>query len=691
MMTRPSTIRRTRARPVTHEKLPIMKRLLIALVLVGCGGGGTAPQRCELAADAGAPDFLRRLGCLGDFQALASDPLDATIPGARSVKVVLDQSDSNALYFQNSKEFKIHFDFASKYLSGPAHPLVPPLAEFNRTEYEGADRRFILGAVTYYEGPKVWALELAPYDTASPAMIQTLYAAVGKAVYFASALTFHPTSQEIEARVKGLGGLRLATTEQLFAQIDYQPLNPGTAIGQLRFVKSADLATTYVGFRDVVVLDASPGDISVTAALITAEFQTPLSHINVLAENRGTPNMGLRNAMTNPQLRALEGKWVQLDVGAFDWSIKEVSMADADAFWQQHKPPPVTVPALNLAVTGLTNVEDVVVEGNGVPMRTAIETAVHAYGAKSAGYSILAKTDGVTPRKAFAIPVFYYQQFMEQNGFYARLDTLQADPAFQGMPAVRDAQLAQLRADMLKAPIDPGLSALLKAKLAADYPGLTMRFRSSTNAEDLDGFPCAGCYDSHSGNPADWDASLLMAIKATWATVWKYRTYEERSYHGIDHKAVAMGLLVHHDFPSEACNGVAITANPFDDSGLEPGFYVNVQIGGQVEVVKPKPGVTSDEFLYEFSYPNQPIIFLSHSNIVPDGTTVLTREQTFALGTALDAIHRRFAPAYGPPAGNNGFYAIEIEFKFDGDPGQTPSLYVQQARPHPGRGMGGGN
>ena len=48
----------------------------------------------------------------------------------------------------------------------------------------------------------------------------------------------------------------------------------------------------------------------------------------------------------------------------------------------------------------------------------------------------------------------------------------------------------------------------------------------------------------------------------------------------IDHKTVAMSLLVHHNFPDEEANGVAVTANPFDPSGLEPGFYVNVQWGG---------------------------------------------------------------------------------------------------------------
>ena len=164
-----------------------------------------------------------------------------------------------------------------------------------------------------------------------------------------------------------------------------------------------------------------------------------------------------------------------------------------------------------------------------------------------------------------------------------------------------------------------------------------MRFRSSTNTEDLDGFPCAGCYDSHTGDPTNWDVdvatcntdgnkncSVLQAIRKTWATVWKLRTFEEREYHSIDHTAVGMALLVHHNFAQEEANGVAVTANPFDPSGLVPGLYINVQYGGGAEVVDPPPGVTSDEFIYQFTYPGQPIIFISHSNLVLDGTTVLT-------------------------------------------------------------------
>ena len=55
------------------------------------------------------------------------------------------------------------------------------------------------------------------------------------------------------------------------------------------------------------------------------------------------------------------------------------------------------------------------------------------------------------------------------------------------------------------------------------------------------------------------------------------------------------------------------------------------------------------------------------------------------LGVALDAIHARFSPAYGPASGNTGWYAMDIEFKFDdeADPTRPATLYVKQARPYP--------
>ncbi len=685
----------------------------------GCGGGAASAWTCQIPAGTTAsPDFIQKMGCIGDFEALASEPLVSTLPGARSVKVVFDTFDGvgkEDLYFQNSVKYPIHHAFASAHLSGPVHPTVPSLSAFNRTEYSSVERRFILGAVTHYEGPDIWALQIAPYDTASAAMIEKLYAVVKKNIFVGSTLWFNPTSDSVLTEAKKLpASVKIKTTDEIFASIDYQPLNLATTVGKMRFVNAADLDSVYVGFREIIVLDRVPNDISVVAGMITEQFQTPLSHVNVLAQNRGTPNMGLRKATTaaawrcgdkTGTLREMEGKWAELKVEAASWSLCEKTQAEADAWWAANKPKPVLIPDMDLTQTELKDIQDLVDEStlpaNKVGLGDAIKKAILAYGGKASNYSILAKTENVPVRKAFGIPVFYYDQFMKQNGFYARVDTMLADPLFQNDPAVRDTQLAQLRADMEKAPVDAAFSALLKAKMEKDFPGMTMRFRTSTNAEDQEDFLCAGCYDSHTGDPTNWDVdraqcdtnsnqgcSVLQAIRKTWSGVWYFRTFEERAYSSIDQKKIGMALLVHHNFPAEEANGVAVTANIFDPYGTDaPAFYMNVQFGGVAEVVAPPPGVTSDEALLYYDGSNVSPTYLGHSNLIQEGTFVLSSPQILELARALDAIQKRFSPAYGPLAGNAGWYALEVDFKFDDEdnPGQLPKLLIKQARNYRGR------
>jgi len=659
--------------------------LLLLLSVAGCGGGKT--WECFLA-DGDDPYFVREIGCAADFQVISSEPPSASIPGARSAKTVVDRVDGNALYFQNSKKYSVHYEFTSAHLSGGDLPIVPPLAQFNQTEYFSADRRFILGALTYYEGPAVWVYEIAPYDTATAEMIELAYDSIREATFIGDDLYFHPTSEAVEAEAANLpDDVKVITTEELFADIDYQPLNLGTSMGRLVFASAADLDTIYVGYRDIVVLDTVPNDISVTAGIITQEFQTALSHINVLSENRGTPNMSLRGAFQDPDLRALEGKWVELVVGPFEYSVTEVTQAEADAWWEAHRPDPLGVPDIDLSVTDLRDAE-AMLDLDTYDLGDAIDHAIPAFGGKASHFGALVHVgDAVPTPKAFAIPVYYYRKFMEDNGFDAQVAEMLADPQFLGDPAVRDARLAQLRTDMEAAPLDPAFETMLLDKLNTDYPGIRMRFRSSTNAEDLEGFTGAGLYTSKSGDPNDPLYPVADAIRTVWASVWRFRAFEEREYRGIDHTAVGMALLVHNSFPDEEANGVALTANIFDRLCVEPGFYVNVQLG-EASVVQPDPGVTTDSFVYHYSYPGQPIVWLSHSNLTGGGDSVLTRAQTYQLGQALDAIHQYFYATYGAGSATcDAFYAMDVEFKFDGAPGEEPALWIKQARPHPGWGL----
>ncbi len=638
--------------------------------------------------DVEAPDYLLEIGCTDDFELLASEPLDASIPGARSVKVVLDQENGNRLYFQNSQRYLIHHDFAFEVLNTAENP-VPDRASFNITEYFDSERRFILGAVTHYEGPDRWALELAPYDRADAAMVAKLHVAVTDSTYFGAALSFHPQSLYQESQVDDLGGMLVVTTGALYEGIDYQPLNLGSGMGRLRFMTADQLETEYVSYQDIVVLDRVPNDIAVVAGIITEEFQTPLSHVNVLSQNRHTPNMGLREATTNAELRALEGKWVHLTVGAFEYQVEEVSRDVAQQAIEDKKPDPAVVTPYDTSTTGLLDIETIVVPEPDQPLREAISAAVPIVGGKAAHFSWLAQIgDDVPVPKAFAIPAYYYDQFMTENGFDQQVANMLADPDFIDDLSERDRQLAELRHAMMGGVVNAQFQNLLREKLAADFPSEpTMRFRSSTNAEDLEGFTGAGLYTSKTGEVADWP-DVLDAIREVWSSVWYYRAFDEREYRSIRHQDVAMALLVHHNFPEEESNGVAITNNPFDTEGLNPAFYINVQVG-DFSVVQPDAGTTTDQLVYYYDVPNTPIQYITSSNLVGTGEHVLTARQVNTLGRALSAIHDAFSPAYGPASGENdtGWYAMDTEFKFDDrGGGGEPQLFMKQARPYPGRG-----
>lgn len=639
------------------------------------GIADTSPSECVITGE--TPAFVPRLGCLADFEALASDPLDATIPSARSLKTVYDRI-TDTLYFQNANVFPTHYPFCLAHLSGHGLPLVPDMSTFNQREYYSPSRRFLLGSLTWYAGPDVFAYELAPYDTASADMVATAYRAIAAHAFFDDRLRFHPTSQAIE-RLELPADVASVTTDELFAGIAYQPLNLATAMGRLRFVRAADLDTTALDYRDIVVLDFVPNDISVVQGLITDQLQTPLAHVNVLSQNRGTPNMALVGAWTDPTLRALEGRWVELTVGAFTWSMREVTQAAADAWWEAHRPPPLGIPDRDLSVTDVRAIDEVLA---GDDLGAALDAAIPAFGGKASHYSALRRIDGIRVYDAMAIPIHWYTKHLEDHGLDVEITAMLDDPDFKGDPAVRAARLDALRAAIIAAPIDEGLLGEVLAK-QEHLPRVRARFRSSTNAEDLEGFTGAGLYESLTGDPNDPEAPVDVAIKTVWASVWRQKAFDEREYRGVDHLAVGMAVLVTPSFPNEEANGVAITGNLFDPAGLEPAFVVNVQ-RGETSVVQPPPGITSDYFVYYFEYPGQPATYLSHSNLVPPGATVLTTSQAFELGQALGRIHDFFAGTYRK---SGHFYGMDVEFKFDAPPGETPVCYIKQARPHPGWGL----
>ncbi len=332
---------------------------------------------------------------------------------------------------------------------------------------------------------------------------------------------------------------------------------------------SDSIADAELGPRDIVITDAVPLDIPFVGGLITEAFQTPLAHVNVLSRGRGTPNMGLRQARDNPLLKPLFGKLVRLEVRSSDFLIEEANNDDAVAFWNSRKPQgPVAVPRLDTSVRGLQ------------PLNIHSIADIPSIGGKAAQLAELGKVGlcalttrpqlpARVPRDSFAIPVVYSLEHFEKSGSKARLARYLKDASFNADPKVREQRLAAVRADILAAPVDPQLLRAVRDQMSKNWPGQRVRFRSSSNTEDLPNFNAAGLYQSEGVNANATDELVATEIRTVWASLWRLRAYDEREYYNIDQNSVAMGVLVQEAFPSEQANGVAISRDILAPSNQE--------------------------------------------------------------------------------------------------------------------------
>ncbi len=644
---------------------------------------------------------------------------DTELGPATAVKfIITNWSDNPKVYFQNTRKFQLHYNFANLALG-----MIITRTEFDKQTYYGTDRKNIAGTLVWY--PQVASNSSYLGATAKEPLCMTFFPSDGLTAQMAlrahrlieeridfvalagphRRLVYLPAgdlqAQQLQTAANQFAAFDSAWVlrTELYGDISLQLLNPGVAYGTLRLVTPEQLENAPLSFQDILVLTALPNDLPIVGGTITEELQTPLAHVNIAARTRGTPNIALLKASTDDRVAPFLNKLVRFEVAGGNFLIEETSLQEATEYWDSLKKEPMYPQA------DLTRA-DLPLLGTQVTFEDAISVGV-----KAANLSELVRAVSQNTPVGFAVPFYYYQQFMTQNMKTsqlcenARLDCvkegrsdeicLQAkelcdgpqgtsesfeqmafrmieEPLFVADTALREAALNTIRHIIRNTPVDPDFAGQLNLRVAQVFGGGKARLRSSTNAEDLPNFSGAGLYTSVGAYATGLDAASLE-IRKVWASIWNFKAHEERSFWSIDHRSVKMAVLVSTAYPQEVANGVLITQNIADPTVY--GMYVNVQ-AGEIAVTNPEPDTMPEIFTIIPAPGGGVQVSRQRFSSLSPNVPVMTEKEISALYDAGRKARSHFAKLYGV---DEATFALDIEFKLFGP---ERKLILKQARPY---------
>lgn len=606
-----------------------------------------------------AQPFLSKLETESDFKILSGLPISGKYGQLDAVKVVFDLK-SKKLYFLNAKNFEYHHEFCSRVLKN-----YQPLGTFNDNNYSNTPKReYLLANLNYVPNRNLYFLELSPSDLMDIDHMERLYKSVIANSFLDTDLYFFVNSYRLQNQLADLKSLNPFTPSELYEDLVYQKVSAGKAKGTLKYIQNLKKKFDNILPTDIIVLDKTPLLLPKVRGIIVTEFQTPLSHLSILGQNREIPIMVLKDAKTNPDLTSYKNQNIQLTVGSDTFSIKPIEK----------------LPASRTRKKTLSLRSDLQPDSL-VTLNRTIKKGGRFLGNKAANFAELVElsrdANFQTPESAFAIPFYFYHQHITASGADDLINKLLLYQAHQSSTDTIKYILKEIRNKIRFHTLSPKLMIQVQNKALNLGNYKKLRFRSSTNAEDRAGFSGAGLYTSTTGKVNDMDKPIDEAIKKVWASLWSYGAYMERQYFGINQRTVYMGVLVHRSFPDELVNGVAITKNLYRDSYF--GYVVNAQKGNE-SVVKPSKGVICDQFVcyptnLNNMYDENNTIEIITTSSLGTGQLLMTDQEINNLANQLQKIKQHFYDKTPQTIEFNQF-AMDVEFKLD----HNGKLYIKQAR-----------
>ena len=502
-----------------------------------------SPSREPEGAMSKKPDIDKRslpeITSREEFDSIARVYHQGTSYALPHAMFIIDRRAKNKVYFVNSQKFRFHKDFLL------ANYMIARGSNTFEEIYINQNRRFLVGTVAWQTPIEKFTFELWEGDLASSELIKMAYDAINAKFY--EEVAYKPNSILQDERSENLGIKRISADEIQQNQ-EYLALNTGKTVGRLHIIDKLD-DTVEIGDNEILVLKELPLNLPPVRGIIVAKPSSPLSHVNILAKGWGIPNVYVKDA--DKLYKDFDTWWVELDAGLTKYDLKRiVDYKPGEAPDIPVSPDQTDAPA-DLEVTKLAD------------LRQMRKKDSIAYGGKAAnlGELINAKILNTTVPDGFGIPYYYYDRFMESNGFDKLVQEFGYDNDFVHNPRIRRARLEEFRTKIQNGVMDDELKAEIIKKWKVGLGGKPVFIRSSSNVEDLPNFSGAGLYTTVKN--VREEAKIIEGVKTVWASLWNFDAYESRVRNYINQSSVQMGVFIQVGVNMES-GGVMITKDPFD-------------------------------------------------------------------------------------------------------------------------------
>jgi hypothetical protein len=256
--------------------------------------------------------------------------------------------DPNIIYFQDSREYVFHYDFAVDWLT--------PFFGMSTTEYDfltlyEENQQAILGAVLFppMRGvPAVpafaeYGIQFVRYDAYTREEVAAMFNLVKanviaepgvEAIYFPS----YEQMAVAEANEDWFASQGIPIGSVAYWSSTNIAYSQGWALGRLNYVPSEEIRNAYLSGElkptDILLTDGVPAEVPYVAGIISLEPSTPNSHVAILSQTYGVPFVYFALADDAQLAMELAGNTVALRCYAAPYQEPDIKIIDASELEQ---------------------------------------------------------------------------------------------------------------------------------------------------------------------------------------------------------------------------------------------------------------------------------------------------------------------------------------------------------------------